>query len=249
MPQVTRKRDRRPKPMPSLGLETVEKTRDKCRKLHKEVMREMDKHPCPMEFSMVETHTSCSLRYLDKLASDMKCRQRAPGPRQKARREAEARRAAREKLAAAREQAAQAAKDFRMAKRDARFFTSWARLTNESMILDRMGVCRLSNVVSDVRRKGLKKRLLEASKELEKRKRQLCRSEQWAGETKQLLVAKGKELEEAGDRASRAKKAAAKAAEAVQKWAAKAKKVTANAAQAVQKRPAMAESEVAKAEQ
>ena len=76
------KKGRGPRPMPSLGLKTVEKTRDKCRKFHNEVLREMGKHPCPVEFSLAESHIGCSLQYLDKLATDMKCRRRALDPKQ-----------------------------------------------------------------------------------------------------------------------------------------------------------------------
>ena len=53
--------------MPSLGLKTVEKTRDTCSKLHKEVLKEMKKQQIPVEFLLAEAHIGCGLRHLDKL--------------------------------------------------------------------------------------------------------------------------------------------------------------------------------------
>ena len=67
--------------------------------------------------------------------------------------------------------------------------------------------------------------MVATRKQLEEERGHLCSSEQWTEELKQVLVGKSKELEKERDRASSAKKAAAKAAEAVQKRVAKAKKV------------------------
>ena len=71
--------------MPRLGLRAVEKTRDQCRKLHKEVLKQMTKQQNPIEFLHAEAFIGCGLQYLDKLATDMKCKQRVINARAHAR--------------------------------------------------------------------------------------------------------------------------------------------------------------------